>query len=134
MAKGRSFSAIRTPALIKAYLGGEAFPGAGEEQEVIEPGRGDYMVSIHRRLKRRIKELNPSYHWPRYHSLVTLMRHLMKLRLVEQTGQTETSDILVLQDDPDAGTAQGDPRLDPARGFPQCHYYRLAPGAEADPA
>jgi hypothetical protein len=48
---------------------------------------------------------------------------------VEQTSETEPSDILVFQGDPDAGTAPGDLRLDPARGFQEHHYYRLAPGA-----
>ncbi len=124
MVKGRSFSAIRTPVLIRDYLSGEAFPGAGEGgREAIDPGRGDYLASIHQHVKRRIKELDP-----RYHSFVTMMRHLKKLHLVEPTGETETSDILVLQGDPDAGTAPGDLRLDPARGFQERHYYCLAPG------
>ena len=137
MANGRSFSAIRTPRMVRDYLSGKPFPTAeGEEgTEAIEPGRGDYLASIHRHLKRRIKELNPHYHWPRYHSFVSLMRNLMKLKLVQQTGEAETSDILVLQGDPDeGGLSPGDLRLDPARGFQQRHYYRLAPGAEADPA
>ena len=137
MVRGRSFSRIRTPAMVRAYLSGEPFPGPeGEEGgEAIEPGRGDYLASIHRHLKRRIKELNPRYHWPRYHSFVTLMHGLAKLKLVERTGETETSDILVLQGDPDeGGLSPGDARLDPARGFQQRHYYRLAPGAETDPA
>jgi len=62
------------------------------------------------------------------------MRHLMKLRLVEQTGETETSDILVIQGDPDAGTAPGDLRLDPARGFQQRYYWRLTPDSQGHPA
>jgi hypothetical protein len=76
MAKGRSYSKVRTSVLVRDYLSGEAFPGAGEGvSEAIEPGRGDYLASIHRHLKRRIKELNPRYHWPRYHSFVTMIRH-----------------------------------------------------------
>ena len=134
MAKGRSYSKVRTPALVRDYLSGEAFPGAEGEEETIQPGRGDYLASIHRHLKRRIKELDPRYHWPRYHSLVTLMRHLMKLKLVEHTGETETSDVLVLQGDPPDGLSPGDLRLDPARGFQQRYYWRLTPGSEGDPA
>ena len=77
MAKGRSFSRVRTPALVRDYLSGEAFPGAPEEdgtpgpQEAIDPGRGDFIASIHRHVKRRIKELDPEYHWPRYPSFAT---------------------------------------------------------------
>jgi hypothetical protein len=144
MANGRSFSKVRTPTLVREYLSGEPFPGAEEgEREAVEPGRGDYLASIHRHLKRRMKELSAEiasereqpyrYHWPRYHSFATLMRNLMKLRLVERTSEVETSDILVLQGDPgEGGLSPGDLRLDPARGFQQRHYYRLAPGAEAD--
>ena len=148
MAGGRVFSRIRTPALVKAYLRGEAFPGAPEEdgtpgaQEAIDPGRGDYLASIHRHLKRRIKELSAEiarekeepyrYQYPRYHSFVTMMRHLLHLRLVERTGEVETSDLLVLYGDPPEGMSPDDLRLDPDRGFQQRHYYRLAPGAETD--
>ena len=140
MAKGRSFSRVRTPALVRDYLSGEAFPGAPEEdgtpgpQEAIDPGRGDFIASIHRHVKRRIKELDPEYHWPRYHSFATLMRNLMKLQLVEHTGETETSDVLVLQGDPDGGgLSPGDLRLDPARGFQQRYYWRLTSDSQDDP-
>lgn len=50
------------------------------------------------------------------------MRHLMKLQLMEHSGETETSDVLVLQGNPDGGGAPGDLRLDPARGFQQRYY------------
>ena len=126
--------------MVREYLKGEGFPGAEEDdgtpgaQEAIDPIRGDYLASIHRHLKRRIKELNPLYHWPRSHSFKSLMHNLMKLRLVERTGETETSDILVIQGDPPDGLSPGDLRLDPDRGFQQRYYYRLAPGAESDPA
>ena len=132
--RGRSFSVVRTPALVRAYLSGETFPTEEGGGEAIDPQRGDYIASIHRHLKRRIKELDPRYHSPRYHSFVTMMRHLMHLRLVEQTGETETSDVLVLQGDPPEGMSPGDLRLDPDRGFQQRHYYRLIPGSQGDPA
>ena len=134
MAKGRSFSKVRTPALVRDYLSGEAFPSEEGTGEAIDPQRGDYLASIHRHLKRRIKELDPAYHWPRYHSFVQLIRHLMKLRLVEHTGETETSDVLVLQGDPPEGASPGDLRLDPARGFQQRYYWRLTPDSQSDPA
>lgn len=96
---------------------------------------GDYIASIHRHLERRIRELDPRYHSPRYHSFVQLIRHLMKLQLVEHTGETETSDVVVQQGDPDGGGASpGDLRLDLARGFQQRYYWRLTPGSEGDPA
>ena len=134
MVKGRSFSKVRTPALVRAYLSGETFPTEEGGGEAIDPQRGDYIASIHRHLKRRIKQLDPMYHWPRSHSFVTMMRHLLHLALVERTGETETSDVLVLQGDPPEGMSPGDLRLDPDRGFQQRHYYRLTAGSEGDPA
>jgi hypothetical protein len=135
MAKGRSFSRVRTTALVRDYLSGERFHDENGTGEAIDPNRGDYLASIHRHLKRRIKELDPRYHRPRYHSFVQLIRHLMKLKLVEHTGETETSDVLVLQGDPDGGGASpGDLRLDPARGFQQRCYWCLTPDSQSDPA
>ncbi len=126
MAKGRSYSRVRTPVLIRDYLSGEAFPGAEEGvSEAIQPARGDYLSSIHRRLKRRVKELDPRCPWPRYPSFVTMLGRLKKLGLVEPAGETEGSGILIIHGDPDAGAAPGDLRLDPVRGVP---------GAGADPA
>ena len=134
MVKGRSFSRIRTPILVRRYLSGEPFPDGHDGQDAIDPAQGDFIASIHRHLKARIRQDDEFYHWPRNHSFVALIRHLQKLAVVEPTGVTETSPLTVLYEDPPEGASHGDLRLDTDRGFQQRHYYRLTPGAEADPA
>lgn len=144
MARGRSYSKVHTPAMVRDYLSGESFPDRRPEREVwgkgpgqtpmvaVDQQRGDYIASIYRHVRWRILEIQPRYRWPRYHSMATLVRHLMTLKLVEKTGETETSDILVITGNPPEGASPDDLRLDPARGFQQRDYYRLTPGSQAD--
>lgn len=139
-ARGRAFSLVRVPQLVLAYLSGEPFPAVRPAPDVetprasIDPQRGDDIASIHRHVKWRIEELDPGYHWPRYHSFTQFMRHLLKLELVEKTGERETSELTVQYGDPPVQAGEVRLRLDPALGFQQRSYYRLTPGSTTDPA
>lgn len=70
---------------------------------------------MRRRIKRRIRQTNRRYQYPRHHSFQTLMNNLVLLGLVEKTGRREP------------GVRAAVPT------FQERHYHRLAPGAGARP-
>ena len=76
---------------------------------------GDYIAHIHQQVKLRLRLEKPGYVWPRAHSFKSLVRNLVRLGLVEPTGAREPG------------------ALDPALGFQQRTFVRLAPGAEDSP-
>ena len=76
MAKGRSFSQIRTPILVRSYLSGEAFPDGHEGQDAIDPAQGDFIASMHRHVKARIRQDDELYHWPHSYSFNKLIGNL----------------------------------------------------------
>ena len=112
----------------------EPFPDGHVGRDAIDPAQGDFIGSIHRHVKARIRQDHEYYHWPRSHPFGKLIGNLHKLGLVERTGRRETSPLTVLYGNAPVGLNPGDLRLGPDRGFRQRVYYRLTPGAKADPA
>ncbi len=81
---------MRTPLLILAYLGGiEDFPGDEPGEARLRASEGDYMARMHRRIKDRIKQIQIGYQYLRRGSFTTLVNHLKKLGLVEETERQE---------------------------------------------
>ena len=76
MAKGRSFSQIRTPILVRRYLSGEPFLDGHDGQDAIDPAQRDFIASIHRHVKARIRQDDEYYHWPCPHSFQKLIGNL----------------------------------------------------------
>ncbi len=88
--RGRGNARVRTPLLILAYLGGiEDFPGDEPGEARLRASEGDYMARMHRRIKDRIKQIQIGYQYLRRGSFTTLVNHLKKLRLVEETERQE---------------------------------------------
>ena len=128
---GRAVATIRTPLLIREYLSGQPFVAPDGQQTTVVPAEGDYITHIHQVVKVAIRRIDaqrraarphtPPYQYPRHHSFVTLINHLIKLGLVEQTGRTE---------EPEEGGAG---QLGSARGFQQRTWVRLVPGTADRP-
>lgn len=126
---------VHSPVLIRDYLLGQGdFPNDTPEEQAVRPSEGDYISRMHRRIKAKIREVAPSYQWPRAHSFKSLVLILERLGLVERTGVREPSEEIIGLDKETGelldGPRAGELRLDPARGFQERAYFRLTPGAE----
>ncbi len=113
---------MRTPLLIRAYLGGlEDFPGDEAGEARLRASERDYTARMHRRIKDRIKQIQIGYQYPRRGSFTTLVNHLKKLRLVEETER---------QEDPQE---RGAGVLGVPGGFMPRTWVRLTPGSLSRP-
>ena len=119
---GRGASVVRTPALVRQYLAGQAeWPGDTPGEPERRVSAGDCVARIHQRTKGFVKATakpkGGSYQWPRRHSFSALIHHLITLGLLEPTGQ--------IADPVDRGAGQ----LGTARDFNQRVWVRLTTGS-----
>ena len=81
---GRGASVVRTPALVRQYLAGQAeWPGDTPGEPERRVSAGDCVARIHQRIKGFVKATakpkGGSYQWPRRHSFSALIHHLITL-------------------------------------------------------
>ncbi len=122
MSRGRGASPVRTPLLIREYLGGVVvFPLDEPGDQVTRGVEGDYISRIHQQVKARIQNIDPLYQYPRSHSFKSLVNGLLRLGLLEKTGRQE--------DPQDRGAGV----VGVGRGFNPRTWVRLTEGSAVRP-
>ena len=85
MPKGRGASLVRTPSLIREYLGGTVeFPEDRPEEMAARLTEGDYSSRMNQRIKLGIREISPRYQDPRKHSFLSLVQDDCKVKVAGQ--------------------------------------------------